>query len=144
MRSLQYSDSQCIIDCSSMLWFWMMIFYVSRKSVTFVSLKWDASANLKTETDIYRIDCWTIVKDVEMKEVKNVLVNEFFWETDILLMMRFCCVYKTNWIRTEIRNCCCCKKIYWQNKMFWQNDNDCVWYKNEFWTVFVYFWSEYV
>jgi len=71
-------------------------FHVSKKSVTFISLKWNASANLKTETDIYRIDCWTTVKDVEMKEIKDVSVNELFWETNILLIMRFCCVYKTN------------------------------------------------
>jgi len=79
-----------------MLWFWIMISYVLRKSVTFISLKWDVSADLKTKTDIYRINCWTTVKDVEMKEVKDVLVNELFWKTDILLMMRFCCVYETN------------------------------------------------
>jgi len=53
-------------------------------------LKWDASADLKTETDIYRIDCWTTVRDVEMKKVKDVSVNELFWETDILLMMIVC------------------------------------------------------
>jgi len=73
-----------------------MIFYVSRKSITFVSLKWDASADLKAETDIYKIDCWTTVRDVKMKEVKNVLMNRLFWKTDILLMMKFYCVYKTN------------------------------------------------
>jgi len=56
----------------------MMIFYVLRKSVMFISLKWNASADLKAETDIYRIDCWTTVRDVEIKEVKNVLVNELF------------------------------------------------------------------
>jgi len=62
----------------------------------FVSLKWDASADLKAETDIYRIDCWTTVRDVKIKEVKDVSVNELFWETDILLMIKFCCVYETN------------------------------------------------
>jgi len=56
----------------------MMISYVSRKSVTFISLKWDVSADLRAETDIYRIDCWTTVKDVEIKEVKDVLVNRLF------------------------------------------------------------------
>jgi len=121
-----------------------MISYVLRKSITFISLKWNASADLKTETNIYRIDCWTTVKDVEMKKVEDVLVNEFFWETDILLMMRFCYVYETNWLKAEIKNCCCCNKICWQNKMFWQDDNNCIWYKNKFWTVSVCFWSEYV
>jgi len=44
----------------------------------FISLKWKASADLKAETDIYRIDCWTMMKDVETEEVKSVLVNELF------------------------------------------------------------------
>jgi len=56
----------------------MIIFHASRKFITFISLKCEVSADLKTETDIYRMKIKTEEVIEAVKDVSNVI--ELFCE----------------------------------------------------------------
>jgi len=57
----------------------MIIFYILRKSITLISLKYKASVNFKAESDIYKIiELKMKAENENVKKIKNALSIKLF------------------------------------------------------------------